>query len=47
MAQPQQKKVDRAATNGWGSTPAERHYITHTQALQVINAGIERSIATG
>lgn len=39
--------VNRTATNGWGSTPAQRHYINQTQALAVLNAGIERSVEIG
>ena len=35
--------VNRTLTNGFGSTPAERHYITHAQALTVIQAGIKFS----
>ena len=35
--------VNRTLTNGWGSTPSQRHYINHTQALCVINAGIKYS----
>ncbi|EXJ67467.1 uncharacterized protein A1O5_09480 [Cladophialophora psammophila CBS 110553] len=41
------QQVNRTATNGWGSTPSQRHYINHTQALQVINAGIQRAQAIG
>ncbi|OQV01782.1 hypothetical protein CLAIMM_07076 [Cladophialophora immunda] len=41
------QQVNRSATNGWGSTPSQRHYINHTQALQVINAGIQRAEAIG
>lgn len=37
------QQVNRTLTNGWGSTPAQRHYINATQALAVINAGIEHS----
>jgi len=36
-------QVNRTATNGWGSTPSQRHYINQTQALAVINAAIEFS----
>ncbi|KAK5049335.1 hypothetical protein LTR84_004264 [Exophiala bonariae] len=39
--------VNRTATQGWGSTPAQRHYINQTQALAVLNAGIERSVEIG
>jgi hypothetical protein len=35
--------VNRTLTNGWGSTPAQRHYISASQAQQVINAGVEHS----
>jgi len=35
--------VNRTATNGWGSTPSQRHYINATQAMAVIAAGIEFS----
>ncbi|KAK5130184.1 hypothetical protein LTR08_002393 [Meristemomyces frigidus] len=43
MASATAQQVNRTITNGWGSTPAQRHYINHTQALCVINAGIEYS----
>ncbi|KAK6407255.1 hypothetical protein LTR95_018564, partial [Oleoguttula sp. CCFEE 5521] len=36
--------VNRTLTNGYGSTPSERHYINHTQALTVINSGIAKAI---
>ena len=39
--------VNRTLTNGWGSTPSGRHYINHTQALAVLNAGVARSLETG
>jgi len=39
--------INRTQTNGWGSTPAQRHYINHTQALQVVQAGIQRALAIG
>lgn len=39
--------VNRTLTNGWGSTPSQRHYINHTQALAVLNAGVARSMETG
>jgi hypothetical protein len=39
--------VNRTLTNGWGSTPSERHYINQTQALAVLNAGVARSSETG
>jgi hypothetical protein len=39
--------VNRTLTNGWGSTPSDRHYINHTQALAVLNAGVARSLETG
>jgi hypothetical protein len=35
--------VDRKATHGWGSTPAQRHFITHEQALKVLEAGVKRA----
>ncbi|KIY03499.1 uncharacterized protein Z520_00190 [Fonsecaea multimorphosa CBS 102226] len=41
------KPVDRAATHGWGSTPSQRHFISHAQALKVIDAGIKRAEAIG
>jgi hypothetical protein len=37
--------VNRTNTNGWGSTPYQRHYVNHTQALQIIQAGISRALA--
>lgn len=37
------QQVNRTLTNGWGSTPSQRHYINATQALTVINAAIEHS----
>jgi hypothetical protein len=40
-------QVNRTLTNGWGSTPSERHYINQTQALAVLNAGVARSSETG
>jgi hypothetical protein len=36
-------QVDRKATSGWGSTPKDRHYINHEQALKVLQAGIKRA----
>ncbi len=39
--------VNRTSTNGWGSTPAQRHYINATQAQQVINAGVAYSNKIG
>ena len=39
--------VDRSLTNGWGSTPSERHYINQTQALTALNAGIARATELG
>ncbi|KAK6415677.1 hypothetical protein LTR95_017555 [Oleoguttula sp. CCFEE 5521] len=36
--------VNRTLTNGYGSTPSDRHYINHTQALTVINTGIAKAI---
>ena len=36
-------QVNRTLTNGWGSTPSQRHYINQTQALAVINAGVANS----
>jgi len=35
--------VNRTLTNGWGSTPSQRHYINQTQALTVINAAVDSS----
>ncbi|KAK1059604.1 hypothetical protein LTR74_012540 [Friedmanniomyces endolithicus] len=37
------QQVNRTATNGWGSTPSQRHYINQTQALCVINAAVAAS----
>lgn len=37
--------VNRSLTNGWGSTPAQRHYVDQAQALTAINAGIQRANA--
>lgn len=42
-----QEQVNRTLTNGWGSTPADRHYIDHAQALSVINAAVEYSNGIG
>lgn len=39
--------VNRTLTNGWGSTPSQRHYINHTQALEVLAAAVVRSNAIG
>jgi hypothetical protein len=36
-------KVDRKATHGWGSTPSQRHFISHEQAMKVLEAGIKRA----
>ncbi|KAK3708393.1 hypothetical protein LTR37_011489 [Vermiconidia calcicola] len=33
--------VNRTLTNGWGSTPAQRHYISADQAQTAINAAID------
>jgi len=35
--------VNRTLTNGWGSTPAQRHYITAEQAQMAIRAAVEYS----
>lgn len=35
--------VNRTLTNGWGSTPAQRHYISASQAQTVIKAAIAHS----
>lgn len=40
-------QVNRTATNGWGSTPSQRHYINATQALCVINAAVAFSDSIG
>ncbi len=37
------KTVNRTLTNGWGSTPAQRHYISADQAQIVIQAAIGNS----
>lgn len=37
------QQVNRTLTNGWGSTPAQRHYINASQALTLINAAVEYS----
>jgi hypothetical protein len=42
-----QQTVNRTQTNGWGSTPSQRHYINQTQALQVLQAGMARASAIG
>lgn len=42
-----QEQVNRTLTNGWGSTPADRHYISHAQALKVINAAVDHSNSIG
>ncbi|KAK4554161.1 hypothetical protein LTR86_008688 [Recurvomyces mirabilis] len=39
--------VNRTATNGWGSTPSQRHYINATQALAAINAAVDYSNTIG
>jgi hypothetical protein len=43
----QAQSVNRTQTNGWGSTPSQRHYINSTQALQVVEAGMARANAIG
>jgi hypothetical protein len=35
--------VDRKATHGWGSSPSQRHYIGHEQALKILEAGVKRA----
>ncbi|EMC99920.1 hypothetical protein BAUCODRAFT_119481 [Baudoinia panamericana UAMH 10762] len=40
-------QVNRTLTNGWGSTPTQRHYINASQALTVINAAIQYSNSIG
>lgn len=37
------QQVNRTQSNGWGSTPADRHYINHEQALKVIDAAVQKS----
>lgn len=39
--------VNRTQTNGWGSTPAQRHYISASQAQDVVKAAIDQSNAIG
>lgn len=39
--------VNRTGTNGWGSTPAQRHYISAAQALVAINAAQNYSNSIG
>jgi len=41
------QQVDRKATSGWGSTPAQRHYINHEQAMKILEAGIKRAKEIG
>lgn len=41
------QQVNRKLTNGWGSTPAQRHYINASQALTVINAAVGHSNSIG
>ena len=36
--------VNRTLTNGWGSTPKQRHYIDADQAMAVIQGGIKNSV---
>lgn len=38
-----QAYVNRTLTNGWGSTPAQRHYISAAQAQTVIQAAVDYS----
>ncbi|SMY18656.1 unnamed protein product [Zymoseptoria tritici ST99CH_1A5] len=40
-------QVNRTLTNGWGSTPSDRHYINDTQAQAVIAAAIAKSYEIG
>jgi hypothetical protein len=35
--------VDRKATHGWGSTPSQRHFVSHEQALKILEAGVKRA----
>lgn len=35
--------VDRKATQGWGSTPSQRHFVSHEQALKILEAGVKRA----
>ena len=37
------QQVNRTLTNGWGSTPSQRHYVNASQAMTVIQAGIDNS----
>lgn len=39
--------VNRTLTYGWGSTPAQRHYITAAQSLKVIEAAVAYSESIG
>jgi uncharacterized protein GlcG (DUF336 family) len=41
------QQVNRSLTNGWGSTPPQRHYINASQALNAINAGADFSNSIG
>ena len=44
---PFEEQVNRTLTNGYGSTPAQRHYISASQAQTVINAAVSYSGTTG
>ena len=37
------QSVDRKATHGWGSTPSQRHFVSHEQALKILDAGVKRA----
>ena len=39
--------VNRTLTNGFGSTPAQRHYISAAQAQKVIEAAVAYSYKIG
>ena len=43
MASATAAQVNRTLTNGWGSTPSQRHYINDVQARAVIQAGVHNS----
>ena len=37
------QQADRKATHGWGSSPSQRHYVSHEQALKMLEAGVKRA----
>ncbi|KAM3424818.1 hypothetical protein BST61_g6799 [Cercospora zeina] len=42
-----QHSINRTLTRGWGTVPSQRRYINATQSWDVIEAGVQQSMAIG